>query len=145
MTAAQVDFYLLSASDQRTRLLTACRLAEKGFDQGLQVAVRTSGPAETAELDDLLWSFSDRSFVPHAVWPADAEVAVETPVLISSGELPESHRDVLVNLGAEVPAGFERYARLCEIVTGDEAAKAAGRVRWRRYRDAGLAPQSHTL
>jgi DNA polymerase-3 subunit chi len=79
------------------------------------------------------------------VWPADPEVAADTPVLVSSGELPESHRDVLVNLCGEVPPGFERYGRLCEIVTGDEAAKAAGRVRWRRYRDAGLAPQSHPL
>lgn len=145
MTAAQVDFYLLSASDRRTRLLTACRLAEKGYDQGLRVTVRTSAPAETAELDEMLWTFSDRSFVPHAVWPADPEVAADTPVLVSSGELPESHRDVLVNLCGEVPPGFERYGRLCEIVTGDEAAKAAGRVRWRRYRDAGLAPQSHPL
>ncbi len=145
MTTAQVDFYLIGASDKRSRLLAACRLVEKGFDQGLRVAVRTSGPAETAELDELLWTFSDRSFVPHAVWPAGAEVAVETPVLISSGELPESHRDVLVNLGAEVPSGFDRYARLCEIVTGDEAAKAAGRARWRRYRDAGFAPQSHPI
>lgn len=145
MTATQVDFYLLSASDTRTRLLTACRLAEKAFDQGRRVSVRTTGPAETAELDDLMWTFSDRSFVPHAAWPADTEVAADTPVLIGSGELPESHRDVLVNLGADVPAGFERYARLCEIVTGDEAGKAAGRARWRRYRDAGLAPQSHPL
>jgi DNA polymerase-3 subunit chi len=145
VTAAQVDFYLLSASDQRSRLLTACRLAEKGFDQGLRVTVRTSSPAESAEIDDLLWTFSDRSFVPHAVCPADAEVSSETPVLIASGDLPDSHSDMLVNLGAEVPAGFERYARVCEIVTGDEAAKAAGRVRWRRYRDAGLALQSHPL
>jgi DNA polymerase-3 subunit chi len=145
VTATQVDFYLLSASDARTRLLTACRLAEKAFDNGRRVSVRTTGPAETAELDDLMWTFSDRSFVPHAVWPAGDEVAAETPVLISTGEPPESHCDVLVNLGTEVPAGFERYARLCEIVTGDEAAKAAGRARWRRYRDAGLAPQSHPL
>jgi DNA polymerase-3 subunit chi len=145
VTAAQVDFYLLSASDKRTRLLTACRLAEKGYDQGLRVTVLAGAPAESAEIDDLLWSFRDRSFVPHAVWPATAEVAAETPVLISGGELPESHRDVLVNLGAEVPAGFERYARVCEIVTGDEAAKAAGRARWRRYRDAGLALESHPL
>ncbi len=145
MTAPQVDFYLLTASDARARLLTACRLAEKACDQGHRVAVRTSGPAETAEVDDLLWTFSDRSFVPHAVWPADPAVAAETPVLISSGELPDSHHDVLVNLAAGPPAGFERFARLCEIVTGDEAAKAAGRARWRLYRDAGLAPQSHTL
>jgi DNA polymerase-3 subunit chi len=145
VTLARVYFYLLSASDQRARLLAACRLAEKGYDQGLRVTVRTDTPAEAAELDDLLWTFADRSFVPHAVWPADPDLAAESPVLIASAELPDSHRDVLVNLGAEVPSGFEHYVRLCEIVTGDEAARAAGRVRWRCYRDAGLAPQSHPL
>ena len=145
MSGTQVDFYVMGAADPRARLTTACRLAEKACEQGLRGSVRTSSPSETAELDDLMWTFSDRSFVPHAAWPADTEVAADTPVLIGSGELPESHRDVLVNLGADVPAGFERYARLCEIVTGDEVGKAAGRARWRRYRDAGLAPQSHPL
>ena len=87
----------------------------------------------------------DRSFVPHGVWPAEPDFAAATPVLITSGALPDSHRDVLVNLAAETPAGFETFTRLCEIVTSDEAAKRAGRVRWRSYRDAGLEPQSHTL
>ena len=63
------------AADGRTRLVTACRLAEKACDQGLRVAVRTAGPAQTAELDDLMWTFSDRSFVPHGVWPAEPDFA----------------------------------------------------------------------
>ena len=71
--ATQVDFYVLTAADRRSRLTTACRLAEKAYDQGLRVAVRTSSPAETAEVDELLWTFSDRSFVPHGVWPAAPE------------------------------------------------------------------------
>ncbi len=145
MTATQVDFYLLGAGDARARLLTACRLAEKAFDQGLRVAMRTSSPAETAELDDLMWTFSDRSFLPHAVWPAEPAVAEQTPVLISSGEMPASHRDVLVNLGPEAPAGFDAYARVCEVVAPDEPARRAARVRWRCYRDAGHEPRSHNL
>jgi DNA polymerase-3 subunit chi len=145
VTAPRVDFYLLSSSDARSRLLTACRLAEKACDQGLRVAVRTASPAETAELDDLMWTYSDRSFLPHAVWPAEPSVAEHTPVLIGSGALPDSHRDVLVNLSSEPPPGFESCHRLCEIVTSDEAAKRAGRVRWRSYRDAGLEPRSHSL
>ena len=145
MTATLVDFYLLGGGDARARLLTACRLAEKAFDQGLRVAVRTASPSETAEVDDLMWTFSDRSFVPHAVWPAEPAVAEQNPVLISSGEVPASHRDVLVNLDAAAPAGFEAFARVCEIVATDEAAKRAGRARWRRYREAGLEPRSHNL
>ena len=141
----KVDFYLLGATDARARLAAACRLAEKAFDQGLRVAVRTTSPAETAELDELLWTFSDRSFVPHAVWPAEAAIAAESPVLIANGGLPESHRDVLINLGAEPPPDAASFGRICEIVGADEAAKRQARLRWRAYRDAGLNPESHNL
>jgi DNA polymerase III subunit chi len=143
--ATKVDFYVLGTADKRTRLLTACRLAEKAFDQGLRVAVRTAGPAETAEVDELMWTFSDRSFVPHGVWPAEPEFAAATPVLIASGALPGSHRDVLVNLGDDLPAAPGDYARVCDVVAGDEDAKRRARIRWRGYRDAGLEPATHNL
>jgi DNA polymerase-3 subunit chi len=141
----KVDFYLLATPDARARLTTACRLAEKAFDQGLRVAVRTSGPAESAEVDELMWTFSDRSFVPHGLLPADPAFIAATPVLIASGALPESHRDVLINLAAEVPADFASYARVCEIVGGDEDAKRGARTRWRGYKTAGIEPHSHEL
>jgi DNA polymerase-3 subunit chi len=66
-------------------------------------------------------------------------------VLIGSGALPESHRDVLVNLGDDAPSGFEGYARVLEIVGADEAAKTLARGRWRRYREHGANPESHNL
>ena len=145
MSPPKVDFYLLSTPDNRVRLTTACRLAEKAFDQGLRVAVRTTGPAESAELDDLMWTFSDRSFVPHGVLPADPAFTAATPVLIASGALPESHRDVLVNLADDLPPGFASYGRVCEVVGGDEDARRGARARWRGYKAAGMAPQSHDL
>jgi DNA polymerase-3 subunit chi len=145
VSATKVDFYLLRAADPRARLTTACRLAEKACGQGLRVAVRTSGPAETAELDELMWTFSDRSFVPHSVWPTGHEVADETPVLIANGAFPDSHRDVLINLAPEPPGDAAGFARVCEIVGADEAGKRQARQRWRQYRDAGLAPESHNL
>jgi DNA polymerase-3 subunit chi len=143
--ATKVDFYLLGAADSRTRLVTACRLAEKACDQGLRVAVRTAGPAQTAELDELMWTFSDRSFVPHGVWPSEPDFAAATPVLIASGALPESHRDVLINLGDDLPSEADHYARVCEVVAGDEDAKRKARIRWRGYRDAGLEPDTHNI
>ncbi len=145
VATTQVDFYLLAAADVRSRLTTACRLAEKACDQGLRVTLRTSGPGEAAEVDDLLWTFSDRSFVPHGVWPAEPEFAAATPVLIASGALPETHRDVLINLGGDVPPSFASYARICEIVAGAEDAKRLARLRWRDYKGAGLTPSTHEL
>ena len=140
MTAPRVDFYTVNETDARARLVTACRLAEKAYEQGLKVAVRTSNAAETAQFDDLLWTFSDGSFVPHGVWPSDPEVASATPVLVGSAALPATHRDVLINLGLDAPADFSAYARVCEVVGGDEDARKAGRHRWRAYREAGCEP-----
>ena len=145
MADTKVDFYLLGAADARARLTTACRLTEKAYDQGLRVAVRTASPSETAEIDELLWTFSDRSFVPHAVWPAEPAIAEQTPVLIASGALPDSHRDVLINLAADSPADPTRFGRICEVVGADEDTKRRARMRWRSYRDAGLAPASHDV
>lgn len=143
--ATKVDFYLVGATDARSRLATACRLAEKACGQGLRISVRTASPSETAEVDELMWTFSDRSFVPHGVWPAEPEFAAATPVLIASGALPESHRDVLINLADDLPPDLGRYARVCEVVSGDEEARRRARIRWRGYRDAGLEPATHSL
>jgi DNA polymerase-3 subunit chi len=145
MAAPQVDFYTLNAADRRARLVTACRLAEKACEQGLKIVVRTGSAAETAELDELLWTYADSSFVPHTVWPTDPAIAGLTPVLVGSSALPDSHRDVLINLAADAPGDFSAYARVCEIVGGDEEARKAGRRRWRAYREAGCVPEAHPI
>jgi len=143
--APRVDFYTLGEPDRRARLVTACRLAEKAYEQGLRVAVRTANAAETAEFDELLWTFADRSFVPHIAWPSEPEVAAATPVVVGSSGLPASHRDVLINLAPDAPADFSAYARICEVIGGEEDARKAGRHRWRTYRDAGCAPEAHPV
>ncbi len=141
----RADFYLVSASDERSRLRTACRLAEKAYDQGLRVTVLARDSDEAAAFDEMLWTFSDRAFVPHTVCPAEATVAEATPVLISSGEPPQSHQDVLINLGAQVPNDFVAYGRICEVVAADKRSRGDARKRWRLYRDAGISPKSHEL
>lgn len=145
MTVPQVDFYPLSAADRRARLLAACRLAEQAYEQGLKAVVRAATPAETAEVDEMLWTFADGSFVPHGAWPADPEFAAVTPVLITNGQLPDSHRDVLINLAPDAPADFSHYARVCEVVGSDDVSRKAGRLRWRAYRDAGCVPEARSL
>lgn len=136
-----VTFYLHAATEPRAKLTTACRLAEKAYEQGLRVAVRTATPGETAELDDLMWTFADRSFVPHGAWPAEPDFAAATPVLIGSSALPDSHRGVLINLATEVPADAAAFGRICEVVGGDEDSRQKARVRWRTYRGLGCEPE----
>ncbi|MNC96157.1 DNA polymerase III subunit chi [compost metagenome] len=66
-------------------------------------------------------------------------------MLIGPGEPLPSHQDVLLNLADEVPAFFDRFERVLEIVAGDAAARGQSRQRFKFYRDAGLAPETHRL
>lgn len=123
----------------------ACRLLRKAFGTGARVAVTGEG-ALLRELDVALWTFSPLEFVPHChasvtspgVLDASAVVLVDSPT-----EAP--HQQVLVNLGAGIPEGFERFERLIEVVTRDEEDRQRARGRWKHYADRGYAITRHDL
>ncbi|HWP94447.1 MAG TPA: DNA polymerase III subunit chi [Gammaproteobacteria bacterium] len=139
----RIDFYVLKTAEPRERALFACRLAEKAFTLGHTVYIHTPSVAEAQSLDDLLWTWRDRSFVPHAL--AQEAGGELPPVVIGSGSEPPAAFDLLINLDDGVPAFFERFARVAEIVDEDGARRAAGRERFRFYRERGYAPETHTL
>jgi len=140
----RIHFYLLESFDPQNRLVTACRLIEKAWRQGHQVFLRTDSEANTQALDNLLWTFRQGSFLPHEVFDGQTE-AGDTPIWLGHGATPEFIADVLVNLGTDLPEGFERFQRLAEIIDQDEMVKAAGRLRFKGYRERGCAPETHKL
>lgn len=143
MAGPRVTFYVLDGADERARRSLACRLIEKAYQQSHKVVVRLDTDDDARDLDELLWRFSDRSFVPHEIVPPAAEDAA--PVLLMAGGEPAVEADVLVNLGREVPAWYARFGRVAELVGGDEESRRAGRDRFRFYRDQGLQPETHNL
>lgn len=140
---ARVDFYVLEQADSQTRLRLACRLAEKAWSQSQKVLMLAPGADEARTLDDMLWTFRDRSFVPHEIYAPGH--APRSTVLISDGAALPTEADVLINLCDTVPEGFERFARIVEPVDGDPARRQAGRDRFRFYRERGITPDSHTI
>lgn len=139
----RVDFYVLAEADGESRLRLACRLAEKAFSPEQRVFVLASSSEEARQLDELLWTFRDRSFVPHAL--VDAPDADLMPVLIGTDPAAVEQADVLINLGAGVPAGYERFGRIVEPLDGDRERRQQGRERFRYYRERGDTPQSHDV
>jgi DNA polymerase-3 subunit chi len=140
----KVDFYLLGGGDD-SRERIACRLAEKAWRLGNRVYLLAPDKPAAQELDDLLWTFSQGSFVPHAVCEQEADVEAH-PVLIGHAEPPTSLRhDVLISLSDEVPAWFSRFTRVAELVGAAEADKVRGRERFRFYRERGYPLETHNL
>jgi DNA polymerase-3 subunit chi len=52
---------------------------------------------------------------------------------------------MLVNLAASVPAEYQGYARIAEVVDADDQRRKSGRDRFRFYREQGMEPQMHKM
>jgi DNA polymerase III subunit chi len=126
------------------RLGYALRLLRKAYGAGARVAV-TADDATLKQLDQALWTMAPLAFVPHAHAEQSAMVVQHSPIVLAQnlGALP--HYEVLVNLSDDVPAGFERFERLIEVVTTQEEQRQAARARWRHYSERGYAMTRHDL
>jgi DNA polymerase III subunit chi len=142
----QVDFYILQSDRDESRLTVACRLTEKALRQQQRVFLYPASAGEAKRLDEILWTFSQGSFIPHRIVDASEQREWPEPVLIGC-EHPDREIEcgVLINLAEEVPEFFSRYARVAEIVDADSARRDKGRERFRFYRDRGYELKTHQL
>lgn len=138
----QVSFYILKTAGEAAQLGFACRLAEKAHSENHTIYLHTLD-AQRAQLDALLWTFRQGSFVPHAQCNGDGQDDGQSPVIIGSEQPPARLDDVLINLCGEVPAFFSRFQRAIEIVIPEQ--KEAARDRYKFYKDRGYALETHNI
>lgn len=122
----------------------ACRLLRKAVGAGARVMV-TGEPGTLRELDVALWTFAPLEFLPHCSAEAAPATLAASPVVLAESVRAAPHQQVLVNLGAGVPEGFERFERLIEVVTADEGDRQDARRRWKHYVDRGYAITRHDI
>lgn len=126
------------------RIGYVCRLLRKAVGVGAKVVV--SGPEDVLDaLGSALWMLSPTDFIPHCGPDAAGAVLSKSPVVFVTSVQDAPFFDVLVNLGAAVPAGFDRFARLIEVVTLDELDRKEARGRWKAYSDAGFSLIRHDV
>lgn len=142
----RIDFYVLESPNREARFSVACRLAEKAVGSDHEVLINTEIEADSSRLDELLWTFSQGSFLPHRLLTDPPRPDEGEPVLIGCGREPiDGSWDLLINLAPEVPDFFSRFNRVAEVVGADDESKAAGRERFRYYRDRGYELKTHHI
>ncbi len=142
--ATRIDFYVLAAANSEARLRFACRLAEKAVHLNNRVFALTADEAAARHLDELLWTFRAESFVPHGM--ASATTTEALPVMIAFGaDAPQAQGDLLINLTPAVPACYESFARVAEIIDSSDECRQQGRTRFSFYRNNGFEPQTHKI
>ncbi|ANI99893.1 DNA polymerase III subunit chi [Polynucleobacter wuianus] len=142
---ARIDFH----SNVSDKLEYVCRLTRKIWSatqegQPVRNIVIVGEKADLKKLDELLWTFSGTDFLPHC--NIEDEAAAETPIVMTDDFASPAlysvpHADVMIHIGMQmppnVPALVERFPRIVEVVTINEAERLAGRERFKAYRDLG--------
>jgi DNA polymerase-3 subunit chi len=120
----------------KDKLHFACKLAKRAADEHRRLIVFAPAPALAEEVDRMLWTFSQLSFVPHV--RSGHALAGETPIVIAQDEAGLVHHEALLNLGDEPPAFFSRFEQLREIVSQDQEDKRLARERAKFYKSRGF-------
>jgi DNA polymerase III subunit chi len=142
----QVDFYILDSDSDDARLRLACKIVDKATQLDNHVFIHATSDEEARQMDQLLWTFSQGSFIPHRVVRGELAEPPLEPVLIGVNQPPAPGRwDVLINLGAEVPEFFSRYERVAEVVDANTTRREQSRERYRFYRDRGYKLNTHQV
>lgn len=130
---AEIGFYHLTVTPLEKALP---KLLEKTLDAGERALVRAVSPDRVAWLNEQLWTYDDRSWLPHGT--AEVGFPEDQPIWLTAGEDNANAAKFLFLVDgaqAEDPADFTRIFNLFD-GRNDEAV-AAERTRWKAWRDAG--------
>ena len=139
----KIDFYILPDANTHARLQLACRLAEKAYKQKHRIYFHAENIDMAHQLDEMLWTYRDDSFLPHNLYGDGPDPA--PPIQIGFDAIPEKHRDILINLHPQIPEFHRQFARILELISNDPTAQTLGRERFRLYRTNGFDINTHKL
>ncbi|MDR1827859.1 MAG: DNA polymerase III subunit chi [Methylobacteriaceae bacterium] len=114
-------------------------LIVRSLERGWRVAVQGAGDERIRALDDLLWTYSDESFLPHGL--ASQADAADQPVVLAADEGNPNRANIrfLIDNVAE-PQDIGSYERIVVLFDGRfEQSLLSAREQWKRCRDAGHA------
>jgi DNA polymerase-3 subunit chi len=116
-------------------------LIERTLERGWRALIKVESAERADAIDNLLWTYKERSFLPHAQL-GDGE-AERQPVLITIESKNSNRADVLFLVGGAEPPEWRSpsnnaFTRVVLLFDGrEEDALARARVAWKTAREAG--------
>lgn len=139
----RIDFYLLNSPTGAGQRALACKVIEKAFTSGLPVALCVEDDEQAASLDDLLWTWSQGSFVPHGLARNGGDEPVQ--IHVQAPPLPLPHNVMVVSLLRNALDEPYLHHRIADIIGDDDTSRAEARQRFKYYRDRGIEPNTHKI
>ncbi|HWA90183.1 MAG TPA: DNA polymerase III subunit chi [Rhizomicrobium sp.] len=112
-------------------------LVERTLERGWRALIRAESAERAEAIDNLLWTYDDSSFLPHAQ-AGDGDSARQK-VLISVEAGNPNAADVLFLVGGAETDWNERFTRVVTMFDGrDETMLAKARAAWKAAKSSGL-------
>jgi DNA polymerase III subunit chi len=132
-----IYFVETTVSEQRGLL---CRWTERFYMEKKRVQIVVDSIVAAQFIDQLLWTFSQSSFIPHVIFAPGGTPPAE-PVLITPGEVQVAGFEAVI---CDCPAGLQFIGRFETavhfILRDDTERRRQSRVLWQNARDQGLNP-----
>jgi DNA polymerase-3 subunit chi len=111
-------------------------LVERALSRDWRVLIRAESDERVEALSNLLWTYSEESFLPHGT-KLDGNPS-EHPVWITSDNDSPNSAQVLMAIGGVPVENASAFTRVVIMFSGDdEEAVAAARDRWKRAKAEG--------
>lgn len=112
------------------------KLLERSLERGWKAVVKAGGPERLDAINNVLWTYSDDSFLPHGT-REDGPPALMPVYLTVEDDNPNEANVLFLVDGAE-PVALGDYERCVLMFDGrDEAAVAAAREHWKTIKAEG--------
>ncbi|HEV2562678.1 MAG TPA: DNA polymerase III subunit chi [Rhizomicrobium sp.] len=114
-------------------------LIEKTLERGWRALIRAESAERAEAIDNLLWTYNDQTFLPHAQ-KGDGDPRAQ-PVLITTEDDNSNEANVLFLVGGAPPPQWDAVSALTRIVLmfdgRDATALASARTSWKDAKAAG--------
>ncbi len=124
-----------TVAEQRDLL---CRWTERFYNEKRRVQILVDSTPAARFIDQLLWTFSQASFIPHIILNS-GDNPPEEPVLITLSEIHAAGFDAVIcdsPAGLDFMSGFDTAVHF--ILRDDAERRQESRVLWQRARDIGI-------
>ena len=138
-------FYILDSDDDIN--YCTCKIIKKFYEEGKKILVSSKNSILIDNLNKLLWTFEQLSFIPHST---SKDYDSFTPVLLTetgykNDSIIKKDYNIFINLDDEVKTDYHNYEIVIELVSGNEHQKNLAREKYLYYKKNRLNVKHENL
>tara|TARA_B100000949_G_C14288209_1_gene455550 strand:- start:887 stop:1321 length:435 start_codon:yes stop_codon:yes gene_type:complete len=138
-------FYILKESDKFN--ITVCQIIKYFYKKKSKILLTSQDNQFIKDLDDLLWTFEQISFIPHSTYGSFDELS---PVFLCNKDLLPHSFDLssfntLFNLDGKIPSDYQHFKKIVEFVRPQENYRTKSREHYLFYKKNNFVIKHETI